>query len=187
VRSRNRIAEKLIRGSRSGSPVTYTTSLQGEEMLARILATPRRPHGRGRRRIFGIVAAVAAGLFLAGGATAAIGAYYAPTAPLDALPSNGDAFVCATAGMQRMGEAVARPGETPAQACGGAWEQMFGTQAPTELYSCVQPLRADPSPGGTESASPGWGGLVYVLDGQEFKNAPETCGSVGMLVAPLGD
>ncbi|WP_235966255.1 MULTISPECIES: RNA polymerase sigma factor [Micromonospora] len=27
----------------------------------------------------------------------------------------------------------------------------------------------------------------YVIDGEQFKNAPETCGSVEMLVAPAGN
>ncbi|WP_229705935.1 hypothetical protein [Micromonospora sonchi] len=33
----------------------------------------------------------------------------------------------------------------------------------------------------------GWGELVYVVDGEHFKDPAQTCGSVGMLVVPLGN
>ncbi|MGW1056866.1 hypothetical protein [Micromonospora rubida] len=168
-------------------------------MLARILDMPGQPQKRSRKKSLTVAAAVAVGVLFAGGATAAIGGYGAPTAPPEAQPANGDAFVCATAGMRRMGEAAAQPGETPVDACRRVWSRIFSDGPPAHLYPCVQRVGASPSPGGDStppvspspetSASPaqGWGKLVYVIDGEQFKNAPETCGSVEMLVAPAGN
>ncbi|MER7590361.1 hypothetical protein ABTW72_22760 [Micromonospora sp. NPDC127501] len=179
--------EELITRARPVARVDFTTSPQGERMLARILEVPRQPEKRSRKRIPIIAAMVAAGAIFAGGATAAVGGFHAPVAPPEAQPANGDAFVCGTAGMRRMGEAVARDGETPVDACRRSWERIFSDEAPAHLYACVQRVDPSPSPGGTESPAPTWGKLVYVLDGQQFKNAPETCGSVKMLVAPTGN
>ncbi|GAA0379797.1 hypothetical protein GCM10009541_22900 [Micromonospora gifhornensis] len=157
-------------------------------MLARILDTPRQPPGRSRRRAARVAGAVVLGALLAGGATAAIGAYNAPTAPPEALPANGDAFVCATANLQRMGDAASHPGESPVDACRRSWSRIFSDEAPEHLYPCVKAEKTSPSSDANASPpSTEWGQLVYVLDGQQFKNAPGTCGSVGMLVAPTID
>ncbi|MFD2768097.1 hypothetical protein [Micromonospora eburnea] len=181
------VTEELIRQARPDDRVSFTTSAQGEALVARILDTPRQPRRRSRRKAAGIAGVVVVGALFAGGATAAIGGYHAPTAPPEAQPANGDAFVCATEGMHRMGDTTAREGETPVDACRRTWHRIFSLDAPTHLYACVQRVKASPSPGGSVSPSPEWGRLVYVIDGQQFKNAPETCGSVGMLVAPNGN
>ncbi|MEV0811482.1 hypothetical protein [Micromonospora sp. NPDC050200] len=178
------VTEELIKQARPNGRVSFTTSAQGEALLAQILDTPRQPQRRSRKKAVGIAGAVAVGALFAGGATAAIGGYHAPTAPPEAQPANGDAFVCATEGMHRMGETTAMEGETPVDACRRAWSRIFSHDAPTHLYACVQRVQASPSPGSGASPSPEWGKLVYVIDGQQFKNAPETCGSVGMFVAP---
>ncbi|MEU9507587.1 hypothetical protein AB0D32_15050 [Micromonospora sp. NPDC048170] len=182
--------EDLIIRVRPTAEVTFTTSPQGEAMLARVLDLPQQREKRSPRRL-GIVGAVAAGLLVAGGATAAIGGYRAPTAPPEALPANGEAFVCATSGMHRMGETVARVGETPADACRRSWSRIFSAKAPAHLYACVQRIEEISSSGSgaspSRSSEARWGKLVYVIDGGQFKNAPETCGSVKMFVAPASD
>jgi hypothetical protein len=188
VKRNDRDAGQLIRGVRPESQAGFPASQQGEAMLARILDTPRQPQGRSRPRAARIAGAVALGALFAGGATAAIGAYNAPTAPPEALPANGDAFVCATANLQRMGDAASNPDESPVDACRRSWSRIFGDEAPDHLYPCVQAVDTSPSPGASASpSSTQWGQLIYVLDGQQFKNAPATCGSVGMLVAPILD
>ncbi|MEV7229783.1 hypothetical protein AB0M79_22560 [Polymorphospora sp. NPDC051019] len=157
-------------------------------MLAKVLDTARQPAQRSRRRALGIAGAVVAGVLFAGGATAAIGGYGAPTAPREALPANGDAFLCATAGLQRMGEAASSAEESPVDACRRSWSQLFDDAAPRHLYPCVKAMDDSPSP--EASASPSsrrWNGLLYVLDGDQFANAPQTCGAVGMMVAPIAE
>ncbi|WP_433344746.1 hypothetical protein [Micromonospora sp. CA-111912] len=183
--------EGLINRTRPSARVMFTTSPQGQAMLARILEMPQQPEKRSRKRRLGIAVAAAAGVLAAGGATAAIGGYHAPTAPPEAMPENDMAFVCATTGMHRMGETVARVGETPVDACRRSWSRIFGVKAPVHLYACVQRIEAIPSPRSSASPSPSsetrWGKLVYVIDGEQFKNPSETCGSVKMFVAPAGD
>ncbi|MEU2610718.1 hypothetical protein ABZ570_03895 [Micromonospora sp. NPDC007271] len=179
--------EELIRRARPSARVSFTASEQGTVLLARILDTPRQPQRRPRKKAVGIVGLVAVSALFAGGATAAIGGYHAPTAPPEAQPANREAFVCATQGLHRMGDSTARQGETSVDACRRSWRRIFSDDAPTYLYACVQRVQASPSPGSTASPSPEWGKLVYVVDGQQFKNAAETCGSVGMLVAPDGN
>ncbi|MEU5565579.1 hypothetical protein [Micromonospora musae] len=181
--------EDLITRVRPTAQVAFTSSPQGEAMLARVLELPQQPVKRSRKRRLGIFGAVAAGTLAAGGATAAIGGYHAPTAPPEAMPANDMAFVCGTAGMHRMGETTARVGETPIDACRRSWSRIFSVEAPSHLYACVQRIEAIPSLGSSESPSPEmrWGKLVYVIDGEQFKNAPETCGSVNMFVAPAGN
>ena len=181
--------EDLISRVRPTAEVAFTTSPQGEEMLARVLELPQQPEKKRRRRRWGIVGAVAAGALAAGGATAAIGGYHAPTAPPEAMPANDAAFVCATTGMHRMGETAARAGETPIDACRRSWSRIFSVEAPSHLYACVQRIEAPPTSGSSGSPSPEtrWGKLVYVIGGEQFKNAPETCGSVDMFVAPTGN
>ncbi|MEO3773912.1 hypothetical protein [Micromonospora sp. B9E7] len=179
--------EELVTGARPDARAAFTTSAQGEQLLARILDTPRPPYRRSRRKAATVAATLAVGVLFAGGATAAIGGYRAPVAPPEALPADGEAFVCGTAGMRRMGEGAARAGETPVEACRRMWDQMFGDVPPTHLYSCVQRIDPIPSPGGSAPAEPRWGKLVYVIDGQQFENAPETCGAVNMFVAPVGN
>ncbi|MER7418084.1 hypothetical protein ABT346_15105 [Micromonospora peucetia] len=181
--------EDLIHRARPNARVMFTTSPQGQAMLARILELPQQPEKRFRKGRLGIVGAVAVGVLAAGGATAAIGGYRAPTAPPEAIPANSVAFVCATTGMRRMGETAARVGETPVDACRRSWSRIFTVKAPSHLYSCLQRIAAIPSSGSSDSPSPEvrWGKLVYVIDGEQFKNAPETCGSVSMFVAPAGD
>ncbi|WP_405116234.1 hypothetical protein OG559_15305 [Micromonospora sp. NBC_01405] len=182
---------ELIHRTRPSARVEFTTSPQGQAMLARILELPQQPETRSRKRRLGIVGAVAAGFLAAGGATAAIGGYHAPTAPPEAMPANDMAFVCATTGMHRMGETAARVDETPVEACRRSWSRIFSVKAPARLYACVQRIEPIPSPRNSASPSPPsearWGKLVYVIDGEQFKNASETCGSVKMFVAPAGD
>ena len=166
--------EGLISRARPTARVTFTTSRQGEAMLARVLELPQQPEKSSRKRRLGIVGAVAAGVLAAGGATAAIGGYHAPTAPPEAMPANDMAFVCATTGMHRMGETAARVGETPIDACRRSWSRIFSVKVPSHLYACVQRIEAIPSPGSSDSPSPEtrWGKLVYVIDGEQFKNTP---------------
>ncbi|MFC5926886.1 hypothetical protein [Micromonospora vulcania] len=181
--------EDLISRVRPTAEVTFTTSPQGEAILARLLELPQQPEKSFRKRRLGVVGAVAAATLAAGGATAAIGGYHAPNAPPEAMPANDMAFVCATSGMHRMGETAARVGEAPIDACRRSWSRIFSIKAPSHLYACVQRIEAIPLTGGSETSSPEtrWGKLVYVIDGEQFKNAPETCGSVKMFVAPAGD
>ncbi|MFI1193057.1 RNA polymerase sigma factor [Micromonospora sp. NPDC020750] len=162
----------LINRARPSARVMFTTTPQGQAMLARILELPPQPEGRSRKRRFGIAVAAAAMVLAAGGATAAIGGYHAPTGPPEAMPANDTAFVCATTGMHRMGETVARVGEAPVDACRRSWSRIFSVKAPAHLFACVQRIEAIPSP--RSSASPSsetrWGKLVYVIDGEQFKN-----------------
>ncbi|MFI6163178.1 hypothetical protein ACVMYR_12815 [Micromonospora sp. PTRAS2] len=185
--------EELINRARPGDRGGFTTSPQGEAMLARILELPQQPEKKPRKRRLGVIGAVAAGFMVVGGATAAIGGYRAPTAPPEAMPANGDAFVCATAGMHRMGDVASRAGETPVDACRRSWSRIFSVEAPDHLYACVQRIEEIPSSKSSASPSPSassgarWGKLVYVIDGEQFKDASETCGSVKMFVAPARD
>ncbi|GAB3950436.1 hypothetical protein GCM10027614_50880 [Micromonospora vulcania] len=96
--------EDLISRVRPTAEVTFTTSPQGEAILARLLELPQQPEKSFRKRRLGVVGAVAAATLAAGGATAAIGGYHAPNAPPEAMPANDMAFVCATSGMHRMGK-----------------------------------------------------------------------------------
>ncbi|GAA2048401.1 hypothetical protein [Polymorphospora rubra] len=188
MKRHDRGIEELVTRARPRTRAGFTTSPQGERTLARILNTPRGSEKRSRRKPLTIAAAVTVGLLFAGGATAAIGSYQAPTAPPEAIPADGDAFVCATAGMRRAGEGLARAGETPVDACRRSWTDIFGEKPPTHLHACVQRLAAaSPSQGAGVSPSPVWGKLVYVIDGEQFRNPAETCGSVDMLVAPPGN
>ncbi|MEV4826868.1 hypothetical protein ACQP2H_30165 [Micromonospora sp. CA-248260] len=180
--------EQSIREARPDHPSGFTTSVQGEAMLAAVLDTTRQPAQRSRRRALGIAGAVAAGVLFTGGATAAIGGYDAPTAPREALPANGEAFMCATAGLQRMGDTAASADASPLDACRRAWSELFDDEAPRHLYPCVKAMDDSPSP--EASASPSthrWNGMLYVLDGDQFANAPQTCGAVGMMVAPIAE
>ncbi|TCB91300.1 hypothetical protein E0H26_26005 [Micromonospora zingiberis] len=189
MRWRSDETEKLVSAARPASRVRLTATEPGEAMLARILDLPREPQRRRRnRKTLAVAGAVVAGVVLAGGATAAIGRYDAPTAPPEALPTNGDAFVCATEGLRRMGDTRALEGETPVAACRRSWKSIFDRQAPAHLYPCVQRV------GATAADAPGaptepvrWGRLVYVVDGDQLQDHAGTCGSVGMLVAPAGD
>lgn len=82
-------------------------------------------------------------------------------------------------------------GEAPIDACRRSWSRIFSVKAPAQLYACVQRIEAIPSSISSTSPSPSpemrWGKLLYVIDGEQFKNASETCGSVKMFVAPAGD
>ncbi len=190
--------EQLIAAARPADQVGFTATAQGEAVLAGILDLPREPERPARKSgKFTVAGVVVAGLVVAGGTTAAIGGYHAPTAPPEALPANGEAFVCATAGLKRMGDTWLLAGETPVTACRRAWPSIFDQDAPKHLYPCVQRVEATPSPPGDDApaapagtAAPsatGRGTLVYVVDGAQFKDPAQTCGAVGMLVAPIGN
>ncbi len=88
-----------------------------------------------------------------------------------------------------MGDVAARVGEAPVEACRRSWSRIFRVPAPGHLFACVQRIEAIPSPGARADRTAGtrWGKLVYVIDGEQFKNASETCGSVKMFVAPAGN
>ena len=122
-------------------------------MLARVLELPRQPERSLRKKRLQFVGAVAAGVLVAGGATAAIGGYHAPVAPPEAIPANDQAFVCATAGMHRMGETGANAGEGPVDACKRSWKRIFSVPAPDHMYACVQRIEPISSPPGTDSPS----------------------------------
>ncbi|QGN48980.1 hypothetical protein GKC29_20550 [Micromonospora sp. WMMC415] len=174
-----------IAGARPDVRPDFVRTAPGSALLARLLETPRpAAEQRSKRRAVTVGAAVVLGTLLAGGATAAIGGYGAPTAPSEALPANADAFLCATAGLRGMGEVPPRAGETPVDACRRGWEKVFGGDAPTHLYGCVKRATAGPTPGTEPSTTLAWGAVVYVVDGDQFKDAAQTCGSVGMFVAP---
>lgn len=52
------------------------------------------------------------------------------------------------------------------------------------LFACVQRVTTQ-SPWSTAEPDSGWGKLIYIIDGDQFGDASGTCGSVGMLVAPV--
>lgn len=176
--------EDLVKAIRPGPGLDFVGTPEGGRLLQSILDGPTPVRGRRRvSRRWKVGGAVALGVVFAGGATAAVGGFHAPTAPPEALPGSGS-FMCATAGMHRMGDAVARDGESPVDACRRGWQRVFGEKAPQHLFPCVKQVEPARSPFGETESGAGWGALVLVVDGDQFGNAGETCGSIGMLVAP---
>lgn len=174
--------ERLLRGSRPDLSNGYARGTDGKAVLKDVLTTGQRSAKRRRPSLRATLAATALGVVFVGGATAAIARYDAPIASPEYLPASDSAFVCSTEGLQSQAETGLEEGEEPVDACRRIWRRVFDEEAPQSLFSCVI---GGPTPSTQEPIQPPAGKLIYIIDGDKFNNAPETCGSVGLQVAPV--
>jgi hypothetical protein len=162
----------------------FASSAEGRDTLSNIVAARREPRRRRRWSTRAVLIVAGLGVAVAAGAGTAIATYQAPTVPSGWQPAgDGGSVMCATADLHGMADVPVKSGETPLDSCRRAWPDAFGQAAPQHLFACVGRVATQITPGvgpTTGSAS----GLVYVVDGDRFANAPETCGAVGMFVAP---
>ncbi len=173
----------LVRSVRPTSR-SFVSSAEGKDILSNVLAMGREPRRRRRWSTRAVLIVAGLGVAVAAGAGTAIATYQAPTAPSGWQPAgDGSSVVCATADLHGVADVPVKSGETALDSCRRAWPDAFGHAAPQHLFACVGRVATQITPGvgpTTGSAS----SVVYVVDGDRFANAPETCGAVGMFVAP---